>query len=1226
MKDLFLTAMRLCLSASIVLAAVVLLRFVLKKLKAPKALSCALWALVALRLLIPVFPSARVSLVPQPVGSGQVVELVAEQAVEETRTVREQEPVYQEIVRRSPEIPVRQEPTGERYVVVSRETLAAPKTVKTGVVPVLARIWAGGIALMLGYMLLSYLRVRRKVRASLQQESNVYRCDALDSPFILGLFRPRIYLPSDMDPEDEAFVLAHEQAHLKRLDHLWKPLGFLLLAVYWFNPLFWLGYILLCRDIEGACDEKVVREESADYRKAYSRALVNCSAPRRMISACPLAFGETGVKGRIRAVLNYKKPAFWMLLAALVIAAVTAGCALTNGKGSSEAPTETEQPSTEVTTEAPAQDSSEAPTAAPTQPTEPTSHSGTSVDTSDYLYDRLDEQYFTGTGTYGVEMISYEEFNTPCAPNEVKMVYTSTAGKMSQCYKADFDEGPRSDIKQPVSFRVTLNGLGGSASVWESEWIDSTASCYLLYRLIDLRAYRPLEASDREKLPLTAPLAWCTQWDSRTDICDLFVLTEDGDLFHAPWSREKDLPDEWTEAEWDTVSKKPLDLLEQMGVAAVGILHLDCRELVPFPTPKEFYLEPEEYWKVTLEADGQERALTGHDIMLLEQLYGEYGLQVAWVEEAVYHAGDLPAACESAVKITVTDGRAEAEPAAVQASMYLTEDGRLIVERPALTISPLGVMDGFAVRARIWAEADRKLSPEVYQNFKAVTAGAPVEFEEKVISVVSVLSRYESTTWPNPSWQIPRTDRGDRVGPLYGEDTEISDFLYLLPGDFVTGQGELFLLDSGNKQLIQYHISDNESFFASIIPQDFLNEPRLLCPAWTNGEIFILDKDSVNRILPNDAATGDNRRPLPSGLTADDVEDMILVRTADGPELVLITRTGVNYGMTPWTEAEVQTGDRKTGFVPTESGWHLMETEQAVLVRVGEVTWKLPRFNQKLRILAVGASRLSVSLTDEAAQEAWLRDYVCMTDGVHLSVSRIDLSDWMTVPGRLWRDENVLALRAESLDVYTGQHPGTYNIASPSEDAVLAALAREAGDASEVSAEEFESLEAFFGDDMVRRFLIAEFETPQQADLSLVLGEGWGYDWPDLSQEERSAALNALSLDVRYANILFKYSIPELNDILDRVLGLTAEDFGENLPGVYLPEYDARYLPMEIAGGGPLLSIRAARLLPDGTVLAAWKDPYDTIYGLARLQQTPSGWHLLSNRILYQDLGGFYGY
>ena len=341
MKDLFMTVLRLCLSASIVLAAVLLLRLLFSKLRVPKVLSLCLWALVGLRLLIPTFPASSVSLVPQPVGSGQVVERVARLAVEETRTIREEEPAYQEILRRSPEIPVQREAAGQRYVVVSSQTLEAPKTVRTSILPVLAWSWLGGTLLMLGYMLLSFLKLRFKVRASIRQAENIYRCDELEAPFILGLIRPRIYLPSDLDPADEAYVLAHERAHLRRLDHIWKPLGFFLLSLYWFNPLFWLGYVLLCRDIEGACDEKVVKGETADYRKAYSLALVNCSMSRRLISACPLAFGETGVPGRVKSVLHYKKPAFWMLLAALLIGAITAGCALTNGKESSPGGSET---------------------------------------------------------------------------------------------------------------------------------------------------------------------------------------------------------------------------------------------------------------------------------------------------------------------------------------------------------------------------------------------------------------------------------------------------------------------------------------------------------------------------------------------------------------------------------------------------------------------------------------------------------------------------------------------------------------------------------------------------------------------------------------------------------------------------------------------------------------------------------------------------------------------
>ena len=155
-------------------------------------------------------------------------------------------------------------------------------------------------------------------------------CDNIASPFILGIFRPMIYLPGSLTPEQMQQVLAHETAHLKRKDHWWKPLGFAILTLHWFNPLVWLAYVLLCRDIEMACDEKVVRTMETEEKRSYSKTLLECSVSRRMISACPLAFGEVGVKTRIRSVLNYKKPAFWVVVAALLICVVVAVCFLTN--------------------------------------------------------------------------------------------------------------------------------------------------------------------------------------------------------------------------------------------------------------------------------------------------------------------------------------------------------------------------------------------------------------------------------------------------------------------------------------------------------------------------------------------------------------------------------------------------------------------------------------------------------------------------------------------------------------------------------------------------------------------------------------------------------------------------------------------------------------------------------------------------------------------------------
>lgn len=199
-------------------------------------------------------------------------------------------------------------------------------------------VWLAGIGIMLLYATISYWRICRRVREAMPLSKRVYLCDGISTPFILGILRPRIYLPSSLEEAQREYVIAHEQAHLQRRDHWWKPLGFALLTLYWFHPLLWVAYVVLCRDIEMACDERVIKDMSQEEKTAYSKTLLECSLPRRMISACPLAFGEIGVKSRIKAVLNYKKPAFWVVLAASVLSVVAAVCLLTDPVGKGEAP------------------------------------------------------------------------------------------------------------------------------------------------------------------------------------------------------------------------------------------------------------------------------------------------------------------------------------------------------------------------------------------------------------------------------------------------------------------------------------------------------------------------------------------------------------------------------------------------------------------------------------------------------------------------------------------------------------------------------------------------------------------------------------------------------------------------------------------------------------------------------------------------------------------------
>jgi beta-lactamase regulating signal transducer with metallopeptidase domain len=319
--------LKLSLPAGILIAAVLLARQLLRK--APKWISCALWALVALRLICPFTIESPLSVMPNDVGSGKAVDAWMDSYVPGGYTViYEGEPGYVEAVG-SERLPV-QSKDGINYVVTGVGVSSVPETVGNQILPYLFCGWVFGMTAMLLYAAVSYLRLKRRTAVTVPWAEGVLMCDEIDAPFILGVFRPRIYLPSRMTEPQLSRVLAHEKAHLKRHDHWWKPLGFLLLSVYWFNPLVWIAYILLCRDIEMACDERVVRDMGTAERADYAQALLDCSRSRRVIAACPLAFGEVGVKERVKGVLNYKKPAFWIILIAIIACIVLAVCLMTD--------------------------------------------------------------------------------------------------------------------------------------------------------------------------------------------------------------------------------------------------------------------------------------------------------------------------------------------------------------------------------------------------------------------------------------------------------------------------------------------------------------------------------------------------------------------------------------------------------------------------------------------------------------------------------------------------------------------------------------------------------------------------------------------------------------------------------------------------------------------------------------------------------------------------------
>ena len=309
MTEFFLNVVNMSISASWLVCAVLLLRLLLKK--APKWMNVLLWGIVAVRLICPFSFESVLSLIPSSQTINPEIALNAP-VIDSGVTIIDN--VINPII-------------GEATI-----SLQPEKDVNLFqfIMPYLAGVWLVGIAALLIYTLISFLRLKRKIGTAVLLRDNIYQSEAVVSPFVLGVIKPKIYLPFNMNGQDMNHVIAHERAHIRRKDHFWKPLGFLILTLHWFNPMVWLGYILLCRDIELACDEKVVKELNNEQRADYSEALLACSVNRRMIAACPLAFGEVGVKDRIKSVLNYKKPAFWIIVVAIVVSITVAVCFLTN--------------------------------------------------------------------------------------------------------------------------------------------------------------------------------------------------------------------------------------------------------------------------------------------------------------------------------------------------------------------------------------------------------------------------------------------------------------------------------------------------------------------------------------------------------------------------------------------------------------------------------------------------------------------------------------------------------------------------------------------------------------------------------------------------------------------------------------------------------------------------------------------------------------------------------
>lgn len=335
MSELFLNVVGMSVSAGVIVLAVLLLRLPLKK--APKWITVLLWSIAAFRLVCPVTVESAVGLIPSFACTLQVGDALDAGIISNAGDISDDgnsgidNGVNNVII--DSELDFDNNNSG--YEAISNEKyIGADDVIKFLANGIFSVVWLAGIAVLFVYTAVGYIRIKNRTATAVLLRDNIFQSENVASPFVFGIIKPRIYLPFNMSEGDMENVIAHEEAHIKRKDYIVKPLGFLLLAVHWFNPVIWLGYEVFCKDIELACDEKVVKDYTAKQRADYSQTLLFCSVNRKMPAACPLTFGEVGVKTRVKSVLNYKKPGFWVSIAAIIVIVVAAVCFLTSPKTS----------------------------------------------------------------------------------------------------------------------------------------------------------------------------------------------------------------------------------------------------------------------------------------------------------------------------------------------------------------------------------------------------------------------------------------------------------------------------------------------------------------------------------------------------------------------------------------------------------------------------------------------------------------------------------------------------------------------------------------------------------------------------------------------------------------------------------------------------------------------------------------------------------------------------
>lgn len=431
MTSFFLSILNISFTATFVAVAVFLLRFLFKK--APRWLSCLLWALVGLRLMVPFTIESKFSLVPN------IDKFFGYSTFQDPMVL------YQD--------------TGHFAINnMFSESLKPVAEAQNAVelMDVLAWVWLAVAALVLVYGIVSYIGMYLRVRTAIPLKKNIYQSENVRSPFVLGFIRPKVYIPFNLKGTTLKYVLAHENAHIKRKDHIIKPFAFLLLSLHWFNPVLWLSYVLLCRDIEVACDEKVIKDFSINKRKNYAFALLECKVKSSNIAVCPVAFGEVNVKDRIKKTLKYKKPAMWIIAVAIGVSVIAAGCLLTNPKAEvfyvntviheypnpntvAQSVTEVSEPVSEST--APAET-----TVAVTTVPETEVPSETTEAYEEYYDEYYEEDYYEETEPFTL-MTAYESINQKWQEELARMeeeringLLKSTSNHSDDCMCSDCDE------------------------------------------------------------------------------------------------------------------------------------------------------------------------------------------------------------------------------------------------------------------------------------------------------------------------------------------------------------------------------------------------------------------------------------------------------------------------------------------------------------------------------------------------------------------------------------------------------------------------------------------------------------------------------------------------------------------------------------------------------------------------------------------------------------------